>query len=89
MSPKLRDVTEYKSNIVRLPPEILSKLREIMPELKDESDANLVRVALRKFIYDAQVRGVPSERIDKLLAEARAKTAEAEKARPEWQKQNQ
>lgn len=38
--------------MIRVPNDILEKLREIMPELRDESDANLVRVALRKFIYE-------------------------------------
>lgn len=46
------DVKDFKSNVIRVPEDILSKLREIMPELKDESDAQIVRVALRKFIYE-------------------------------------
>jgi antitoxin component of RelBE/YafQ-DinJ toxin-antitoxin module len=45
------DVKDFKSNVIRVSEDILSKLREIMPELKDESDANIVRIALRKFIY--------------------------------------
>jgi hypothetical protein len=40
--------------MIRISDDILIKLRTILPEFKDESDANLVRVALRKFIYEKQ-----------------------------------
>jgi hypothetical protein len=98
MSPKTRDhLTEYKANVVRVPEDILRKLREIMPELKDESDANLVRVALRKFIYDAQQRakGLEERSTEILLEQGRSavKTAkevieQGKKEFPEFQKQN-
>jgi hypothetical protein len=86
MSPKTRNVTD-KSNIVRVPEGILKSLREIMPELKDENDANLVRFALRKFIYERT--NTNTRDIKRLLDDSDRIVEEAKKARPEWQKQNQ
>lgn len=52
--------------MVRVPTDILSKLREILPEFRDESDANLVRVALRKLIYEyEQERMLPRKDYEK------------------------
>jgi len=70
MNVKVRDnIVEYKSNVIRVPKDILDKLREIMPELRDENEANLVRVALRKFIYDTaeSARKLPPEQAEKIF----------------------
>lgn len=44
--------------MIRISDDILDRLREILPEFKDESDANIVRVALRKFIYENEKQSV-------------------------------
>jgi hypothetical protein len=73
--------------MVRISDDILTKLRHLLPEFRDESDANIVRVALRKFIYD-QEKMMPRadmekqffkllERIQASGKEAEAKTSEA------------
>jgi len=36
--------------LVRIPEEIVEKLREIFPELKNESNAVIVRAALNRFL---------------------------------------
>ena len=84
MSPKMRDVAEYKSNTIRVPEDILRKLREIMPELKDESDANLVRVALRKFIYEQTLPNHVD--IEKEILKRMKRYDETERARAQFEK---
>ncbi|ADC64724.1 hypothetical protein Ferp_0551 [Ferroglobus placidus DSM 10642] len=38
--------------IVRIPKQLIQQLRELFPELGDESDATVVRIALRKLILE-------------------------------------
>jgi len=37
-------------SVVRVPKKIIEELREVLPDVTDEGDAVVVRVALRKFL---------------------------------------
>ena len=67
-------------SLVRVSDDILNKLREILPEFRDESEANLVRVALRKFIYEYEEgRILPREDYERQALKLLKELAEKEK----------